>query len=108
MGKNPDPGSGMNIPDYFSESLETVFRVKILIFFDAGPDPGSEIFLILDPRSRIEKFESGIRDKTSRIPNTDLKTFEVFNSFCLQILNSDTIEELTVRAHCTYNVSTFH
>jgi hypothetical protein len=28
-GKNPDPdlGFGMNIPDQFSESLETVFRV---------------------------------------------------------------------------------
>jgi hypothetical protein len=29
MEKNPDPGSGMNIPDYFSESVETVFWVKI-------------------------------------------------------------------------------
>ncbi len=28
MAKNPDPRSGMNIPDNFSESLETVFRVK--------------------------------------------------------------------------------
>jgi hypothetical protein len=27
-GKNPDPRSGMNILDNFSESLETVFRVK--------------------------------------------------------------------------------
>jgi hypothetical protein len=61
MGKKS--GSGMNIPDYSSESLETDFRVKILIFFDAGPDPGSEIFLILDPGSRMQKFESGIRDK---------------------------------------------
>jgi hypothetical protein len=25
---DPDLGSGMNIPDNFSESLETVFRVK--------------------------------------------------------------------------------
>jgi hypothetical protein len=25
---DPDPGSGMNIPDYFSKSLKTVFRVK--------------------------------------------------------------------------------
>jgi hypothetical protein len=37
MGKNP-VGFGMNIPDHFSESLETVFR-----------DPGSGIFLIRDP-----------------------------------------------------------
>ncbi len=51
MGENPDPGSrsGMNIPDKFSESLEIVFWVKILKFFDADPDPGSVIFLTLDP-----------------------------------------------------------
>jgi hypothetical protein len=39
----------MNIPDHFSDSLETVFRVKILKFFDADLDPGSGIFLTLDP-----------------------------------------------------------
>jgi hypothetical protein len=40
MGKNPNPGSGagMNIPDYFSESLETVLGLKILEFFDADPE----------------------------------------------------------------------
>jgi len=27
MGKNQDPGSGMNIPDRISESLETIFWV---------------------------------------------------------------------------------
>jgi hypothetical protein len=37
----------MNTLDYISESLETIFRVKILKFFDADPgfgnffDPGS-------------------------------------------------------------------
>jgi hypothetical protein len=36
----------MNIPDNISYSLETMFWVKILIFFDADPDPG--IFLIRD------------------------------------------------------------
>ncbi len=47
MGKNqdPDPGSGMNIPDHISERLETIFWVKILKFFNE--DPG--IFLSLDP-----------------------------------------------------------
>jgi hypothetical protein len=56
MGKNqdPDPGPGMNIPNHFSESLETIFWVKILKFSDA--DPGSGIFLTLDPG----KFGSGI------------------------------------------------
>jgi hypothetical protein len=34
-------GSGMDIPDHISESLETiVFGLKILKFFDADPDPG--------------------------------------------------------------------
>jgi hypothetical protein len=28
MGKNPDPGSRINIPDNFSESLGTLFWVK--------------------------------------------------------------------------------
>jgi hypothetical protein len=44
MEKNPYTGSKMNIPDHFSESLETVLELKILIFFDADPesfDPGS-------------------------------------------------------------------
>jgi hypothetical protein len=51
-----------------SESFETIFWIKIPKFFDADADPG--IFLTLDPRSRIEKFGSGIWDK-SRIRNTD-------------------------------------
>jgi hypothetical protein len=33
----------MNVPDNFSESLETVFGLKLLKFFDADPDPGSRI-----------------------------------------------------------------
>jgi hypothetical protein len=38
----------MNIPDHFSKSLETVFLAnKIHNFFYA--DPGSGIFLTLDP-----------------------------------------------------------
>jgi hypothetical protein len=55
MGKNqdPDPGSGTNNPDHISESLETIFWVKILEFFDANPDPGSVIFLTLDTGSGI-------------------------------------------------------
>ncbi len=38
----------MNIPEHFSESLETVVRVK-------DPDPGNGIFLSLDPGSVMEK-----------------------------------------------------
>jgi hypothetical protein len=39
----------MNIPDHLFESLETIFGLKILKFYDADMDPGSGIFLILDP-----------------------------------------------------------
>jgi hypothetical protein len=45
MGKKS--GSGMNNPDHFSESLETIFWVKILKFFDA--DPGRKKTRIRDP-----------------------------------------------------------
>jgi hypothetical protein len=40
MGKKSRSGSGMNIPNYISESLKTIFRVKILKFFDVDPDQG--------------------------------------------------------------------
>ncbi len=43
----------MNIQDHISENLETIFGFKILKFFDADPDPGSGIFLILYPVSGI-------------------------------------------------------
>jgi hypothetical protein len=51
MGKNqdPDPGSGMNNPDHISESMETIFWVKILKFFDADPGSGVEKIRIQDP-----------------------------------------------------------
>jgi hypothetical protein len=34
-------GSGMNIPDHIPKSLEKIFRLTILQFFEAVPDPGS-------------------------------------------------------------------
>jgi hypothetical protein len=50
MGKKKSRSrSGMNIPDHISESLETIFCVKILKFFYADPDQGSGIFF--DPGS---------------------------------------------------------
>jgi hypothetical protein len=57
---------------FFPELLETVFRVKILKFFDADPDPGSGIFSTMDSRSAIRDGKIRIRDpgKTSRIRNT--------------------------------------
>ncbi len=49
-GKNQDPesGSGMNNPDHISESLEAIFWVKILKFFDADPGSGMEKIRIRD------------------------------------------------------------
>ena len=49
MGKKSGSGSGMDNPDHISESLETIFGLKILKFFDA--DPG------------WKKVECGIRDE---------------------------------------------
>jgi hypothetical protein len=45
MGKKSGSGSGMNNPDHISESLKTIFGVKILKFFDVdlgwkNSDPG--------------------------------------------------------------------
>jgi hypothetical protein len=56
MGIISGSGSGMNNPDHISESLETIFRVKILLFF--GADPGSGMGKIW---TGMEK--TGIRDK---------------------------------------------
>jgi hypothetical protein len=58
MGKKSGSGSGMNIPIHISESLETIFWVKKLKFFDVDPDPQSGIFRTLDPG--WEKFGSGM------------------------------------------------
>ncbi len=41
-------GSGMNNPDHISESLSTIFRIKILKFFDADPGSGMEKIRIRD------------------------------------------------------------
>jgi hypothetical protein len=35
--KNQDSGSEMNNPDHIYESLETIFWIKILKFFDVDP-----------------------------------------------------------------------
>jgi hypothetical protein len=56
MGKKSVSGSGMNNPDHISESLETIFGVKILKFFDADPGPG------------WKRFGSGIRDGKNSDP----------------------------------------
>ncbi len=60
----------MNILDHLSQSLETIFSVKILKFFEGDEDPG--IFFILDPASGMEKTDT----ETSRIRNTEIKCKE--------------------------------
>jgi hypothetical protein len=47
--KNPGSGSGKNIPDHISESLETFFWAKLLKFFNADPGSGMEEIRIWDP-----------------------------------------------------------
>jgi hypothetical protein len=49
----------VNNPDHISESLETIFRVKILEFFMLKRIRDPESF---DPGSGMEKFISGIRE----------------------------------------------
>jgi hypothetical protein len=56
MGKKSESGSGMNNPDHISESLETIFWVKILKFYDADP--------------RWKKFGPGIRDGNDSDPGS--------------------------------------
>jgi hypothetical protein len=58
MGKNPDPESGMNIPDPFSESLETVFELKMRYL--------NSLMLIWDP----ESFLPWIRDGKNSDPGS--------------------------------------
>jgi hypothetical protein len=60
MGKKSRSESVANNPDHFSESLETIFCVKNTSF-DVDADPGSGIFLTLDPGSQMEKFGSGTK-----------------------------------------------
>jgi hypothetical protein len=69
--KNLGSGSGMNNPDHISESLETIFWVKIVKFFYADPGwikfgSGMEKIRIRDgknsdPGSRMKKIGSRIR-----------------------------------------------
>jgi hypothetical protein len=58
MGKKPGSGYGMKNPDDISESLETIFWVKILKFFDANPGSRMGKIRIRDPGWK--KFGSGI------------------------------------------------
>jgi hypothetical protein len=62
MGKKSRCGSEMNNQDHISESVETIFWVKILkFFFDADPGSGMKKNRSRDPGWK--KCRSGIRDK---------------------------------------------
>jgi hypothetical protein len=68
MGKKSGSGSGMNNPDHISESLITIFRVKILKFFDVEPGFGMKKIRIWDGKNS---------DLGSRIRNTGDKNTKV-------------------------------
>jgi hypothetical protein len=73
MGKKSRSGSGMNIPDHISESLETIFWIKIFKFFYA--DPGSGFFLTLDPgwKNSVPGYGINIPDPQDWIPTRILQ-----------------------------------
>jgi hypothetical protein len=71
MGKKSVSGSGMNNPDYISESLQTIFMVKILKFFDA--DPG---FVSRIQDGKKSDPVSGIRDKYPGSPTLALSLYD--------------------------------
>jgi hypothetical protein len=48
INQDPGSGSGINNPDHISESLETIFWVKIRKFFDADPGSGMEKIRVRD------------------------------------------------------------
>jgi hypothetical protein len=61
----------MNNPDHISDSLETIFGVRTLKFFDADPGFGMEKLRIRDPGEKIR-----IRDKHP-------ESAALFLNFCL-------------------------
>jgi hypothetical protein len=66
----------MNTLDHISESLETIFWVK---HPDADPDPGSGVFLTLDPGSGLRKIRIRDGKNSDRAPkqNFSVKTVKV-------------------------------
>jgi hypothetical protein len=73
MGKNHDPGSGMNIPDNISESLETIFGLKYKNSLMRMRIRYPGIFSTLDPGWK--KVESGIN-----IPDPHSATLSVIRT----------------------------
>jgi hypothetical protein len=61
MEKNPDPGSGMNIPDLVFVNLLSVFRVQNTEILLCGS--GSGILSILDPDGKSRILDPGLAVK---------------------------------------------
>jgi hypothetical protein len=55
MGKKSRSGSGMFFPDHIAKSIETIFWVKILKFFDEDPYAGSGPGNLFDTGSGMKK-----------------------------------------------------
>jgi hypothetical protein len=70
----------MNNPGHISESLETIFLVKILEFFDAEPGSGIGKIRIMDGKIRIR--DPGL----SRIRNTTFKKTVILIVFGLILI----------------------
>ncbi len=69
--------SRINIPDHNSDSLETIFLVKILKFFDADPESGNLFY----PGSGMGKIRIRDPEKISRIRNTGFSFLRARKAF---------------------------
>jgi hypothetical protein len=90
MGKKSGSGSGMNNPDHVSESLETIFWVKIPKFFYADPGSGKETSQIRNQGWR--KLGSGIKDKHLGSATLFIPWIRVPNKYCSTVPGVKTFE----------------
>ncbi len=67
----------MNNPNHISESLDTIFWVKILKFFDGDPDPGRKKIRIRDkhPGSATLQNYKGRKSSTCGKEEVDLERY---------------------------------
>jgi hypothetical protein len=86
----------MNNPDHISESLETIFWVKILKFFDADPGFEKEEIRIRDGKkfgSRIRKKHTGsatlLRERFHIALSSTRYNLKKLGKFTSKLLNYD-------------------
>jgi hypothetical protein len=87
-------GSGMNISDHFSESLETV-ELKILTFFNMDPDPGFCQNRIRDGKNRIRDKRLGSATLTGRRGSSPVPRYRRLKDF----------SSYTSRIYCSTGIS---